>query len=117
MIPRPIYTRQGHPKKAVEEALKYADSHGWRIEVSGSHAWGKIFCPANDPDCRCGDFSVSSNWSTPKNPANHAKPTRRVVNNCTFDRTSHRTFQLTTHRTSHRTFHRTTEPGANNERL
>ena len=27
--------RKRHPKKAVEEALRYAESSGWRVEVGG----------------------------------------------------------------------------------
>ena len=37
--------RSTHPNKEVEEALKYAERQGWRIEVGGSHAWGKLYCP------------------------------------------------------------------------
>lgn len=33
-------TRPTHPKKEIEEALRHAEGHGWRIEVGGSHAWG-----------------------------------------------------------------------------
>lgn len=50
--------------------------------VGGSHAWGKIYCPHNDKKCRCGEYCISSIWSTPRNPANHAKQIRRVVDNC-----------------------------------
>ncbi|MES2721278.1 MAG: hypothetical protein V4624_10365 [Pseudomonadota bacterium] len=72
-----------HPKKEVDEALYYAKSQGWRVERGGSHAWGKIYCPYNDFDCRCGEFCITSVWSTPKSPGNHAKALRRVVDNCT----------------------------------
>ena len=74
--------RNKHPKAEVEKALKYAESHGWRVEVGGSHAWGKMYCPYNDKDCRCGEFCISSIWSTPANPGNHARQIRRVVDNC-----------------------------------
>jgi hypothetical protein len=73
---------KSHPKKEVEAALDYAESKGWRIEVGGSHAWGKMYCPYNIKLCRCGEFCITSIWSTPKNPANHAKQLRRVVDNC-----------------------------------
>ena len=79
-------TRQKHPKKEVEDALRYAEAHGWRIEFGGSHAWGKIYCPYNDAECRCGEFCISSVWSTPKNPGNHGKQIRRVVDNCTSNK-------------------------------
>ena len=49
---------QRHPKKAVEDALRYAEQHGWQVETGGSHAWGKIYCPNNDKDCRCGEDGV-----------------------------------------------------------
>jgi len=76
-------TRKKHPSKEIEKSLKYAEEHEWRIEVGGSHAWGKIYCPKNDKKCRCGEFCISSVWSTPRNPINHAKQIKRVVDNCT----------------------------------
>ena len=75
--------RTRHPKKEIERALIYAESRGWRIELSDGHAWGKIYCPFNNQECRCGEFCISSVWSTPKNSTNHAKQIRRVVDNCT----------------------------------
>ena len=81
-----IMTRKSHPKKEVEEALKHAEKNGWRVEVGGSHAWGKIYCPYNDKECRCGEFCIASVWSTPKNAGNHARQIRRVVDNCTTHR-------------------------------
>jgi hypothetical protein len=83
--------RPKHPKKEVEAALKYAEAHGWRIEVGGSHAWGKLYCPYSDEQCRCGDFCITSIWSTPKNPASHARLLRRVIDNCTTDQQHGRT--------------------------
>ena len=76
--------RKTHPKPEIEAALKYAEENGWRIEVGGSHAWGKIYCPYNDKNCRCGEFCIASIWSTPKNPGNHGKQIRRVVDKCTI---------------------------------
>lgn len=76
--------RKKHSKKEIEAALQYAEEHGWRVEVGGSHAWGKIYCPQNDKNCRCGEFCISSIWSTPKNIATHAKQIKRVIDNCTF---------------------------------
>lgn len=75
--------RKPHPKKDIEEALRHAEAAGWRISVGGSHAWGKMFCPYKEDVCRCGEFCVSSIWSTPKSPGTHAKALRRVVDNCT----------------------------------
>ena len=76
-------TRMRHPKPEVEQALRHAESMGWRIEIGGSHAWGKIYCPYNDETCRCGEFCISSIASTPKNAGNHARRIRRAVDNCT----------------------------------
>jgi len=74
--------RKKHPKKEIEQALTHAEEHGWKVKVGGGHAWGKIYCPLNDKECRCGEFCISSIWSTPKNATNHAKQIRRVVDNC-----------------------------------
>jgi hypothetical protein len=77
--------RSAHPKKDVEKALQYAESQGWRVVQGGSHAWGKMYCPANAADCRCGEFCITSIWSTPKSEQNHAAALRRVVDNCTAE--------------------------------
>lgn len=77
-------TRPSHPKKDVEEAVRYMEAQGWRIAVGGSHAWGKVYCPYNARECRCGEFCIACIWSTPKNPGNHARALRRVVDNCTI---------------------------------
>ncbi len=61
--------RPAHPKKEIEEALRHAEGQGWRIEVGGSHAWGRVYCPYNDEECRCGEFCITSVWSTPRIPA------------------------------------------------
>ena len=81
--------RSSHPKKDIEAALRHAESQGWRVEVGGSHAWGKIYCPYNDDGCRCGEFCIACIWSTPKNPGNHARAILRVVDNCTFNKLMH----------------------------
>lgn len=47
-------TRPSHPNKDVEGALRHAEEMGWRVEVGGSHAWGRIYCPYNNAECRCG---------------------------------------------------------------
>lgn len=74
--------RPKHPKREAEAAIAHAELMGWRVVVGGSHAWGRIYCLFNDKDCRCGEFCISSIWSTPKNPGNHAEALCRVVNNC-----------------------------------
>ena len=70
-----------HPKKEVEHALRHAEINNWRIAVGGAHAWGKIYCPYKDDDCRCGEFCITCVWCTPKDPGNHARALRRVVDN------------------------------------
>lgn len=75
-------SRKSHPKKEIEDALRYAEAQGWRVEVGGSHAWGKIKCPYNDKECRCGEFCLFCIWSTPKNSGNHAKQIKQAVDNC-----------------------------------
>lgn len=75
--------RRRHPKPDVEAALRYAETNGWKVTVGGSHAWGRMACPFNAADCRRGKFCLTSIWSTPRNPGNHARQLRRVVDNCT----------------------------------
>ena len=75
-----------HPNKDIRAALEYAEQKGWRIVEGGSHAWGKFYCPYNDSQCRWVEFCVISIWSTPKNPTNHAKQIRRVVDNCIYQK-------------------------------
>jgi len=73
-----------HPNKEIQAALSYAVDKGWSIKEAGAHAhaWGKIYCPYNDSECRCGEYCISSIWSTPRNPTNHAKQIRKVVDKC-----------------------------------
>jgi SOS response regulatory protein OraA/RecX len=78
-----VMSRRSHSKSEIEAALAYAEQNSWRVELGGSHAWGKIYCPYNDKECRCGIFCITSIWSTPKNAGNHAKQIRRVIDNCT----------------------------------
>ena len=78
-----VMSRRSHPKSEIEAALAYAEQNGWSVDLGGAHAWGKIYCPYNDKECRCGIFCITSIWSTPKNAGNHAKQIRRVVDNCT----------------------------------
>ncbi len=74
--------RTKHPKKTIELAIQFAESQNWRIQVGGSHAWGKMYCPFNQESCRCGEFCITSIWSTPQNHENHASALRRVVEKC-----------------------------------
>lgn len=78
--------RSRHPKKEIEEAIRHAENHGWRIEAGGSHAWGRMYCPYADPECGCGEFCITSIWSTPRNAENHARQLRRIVDNCVINK-------------------------------
>jgi hypothetical protein len=80
--------RNSHPKKVVEAALRFAEKNGWRVEEGGGHAWGRMYCPYKDSECRCGIFCITSIWSTPRSADNHAKDLTRVVSNCTAHRPS-----------------------------
>jgi hypothetical protein len=70
--------RRRHPKKEVEEALREAESVGWRVEATvPGHRWGVMRCPEISRDgCQ------ASIWSTPRNPGNHAKQLRRALTRC-----------------------------------
>jgi hypothetical protein len=74
--------RAKHPSKEIEAALRFAESEKWRVDVGGSHAWGKMFCPFNQETCRCGEFCMTSVWSTPRDAENHARALKRVVEKC-----------------------------------
>ncbi|PYB85114.1 MULTISPECIES: hypothetical protein [Pseudomonas] len=72
-----------HPNKEVEQSLTHDEARGWRVSVGGGHCWGRIYCPNNDRECRCGEFCITSVWSTPRNPGTFARQLRRIVDNCT----------------------------------
>ncbi|WP_109478802.1 hypothetical protein [Paraburkholderia sp. C35] len=76
--------RRTHSKKEVESALDYAEANGWRVvpATGTGHAWGRMYCPYNDTECRCGEFCISSIWCTPRNVEGHARTLRRIVENC-----------------------------------
>lgn len=69
--------RPRHPDKHIEAAVQYAESRGWRVQVSNGHAWGRLFCPDGTP-AGC----IISVWSTPRKPQNHARHIRREVDRC-----------------------------------
>jgi hypothetical protein len=71
--------RPRHPKKHIEDAVKYAESRGWRVELSQGHAWGFLFCPAYGQ----GEGHEIAVHSTPKVSENHARHIRRRVDRCT----------------------------------
>lgn len=80
--------RSSHPKKEIEAVLAYAEKQGWLVQPGKGHghAWGRMYCPYNDAACRCGEFCITSIWSTPRNAGNHAHVLKRVVENCTTHR-------------------------------
>ncbi len=73
--------RKSHPNKDVEAAIQYAEANGWKVK-DGGH-WGFLYCPYNDDECRCGTRCKAGIWGTPKNPGNHARQLRQVVDGCT----------------------------------
>jgi len=74
--------RRAHPDKEIEAVIRDAESKGWRVQLGGTHAWGRLYCPYNDAECRCGEFCITSIWSSPKNPGNFARKLQRLVDNC-----------------------------------
>ena len=75
--------RHRHPNKEIEKALVYAEEHAWRVKDAKGHPHSIMYCPHNDKDCRCGEFCITSVWSTPRSPEAHARQLRRVIDNCT----------------------------------
>ncbi|WP_234703033.1 hypothetical protein [Xanthomonas euvesicatoria] len=73
--------RKEHPKKEVEQALRHAEQHGWRVESGRAH-WGVMFCPTNDGICGCKDHCMTAIAGTPASPQNHAKKLRSYVDRC-----------------------------------
>jgi len=70
-------SRPRHPDKHIDEAVRFAESLGWRVEMSAGHCWGRLLCPRRDRDgCQ---LSV---WSTPRSAENHARQIRRKIEQC-----------------------------------
>jgi len=85
--------RDKHPQKEIESALKYAESKRWRVEKSkgkSAHAWGRIYCPTRLKPCSGGERCITSVWSTPKSPTNHAKQLKRLVDRCINEHELHK---------------------------
>lgn len=76
--------RLRHPNKEIEKALAFAETQGWRVVPLKGHAWGKIQCPWNEKDCRCGTFCQVSVWSTPRVPEDMASKIHRAVEGCSI---------------------------------
>lgn len=76
--------RKRHPIKEIEQAIRYAERHGWSLRAArrSSHCFGILKCPHNDRECHCGVFCQASVWSTPANPQAHARSLQRIVRGC-----------------------------------
>jgi hypothetical protein len=82
-----IVTRPRHKDKDVEAAIRHAETRGWTVsQGGGGHAWGRLRCPMNAEECRCGEFCQISISSTPQNPGTHARKLRRLVDSCIYDK-------------------------------
>ena len=83
-------SRHRHPHPAIERAIKYAESRGWEVRPAGksSHAWGRLYCPYNQPGTVCTSDCVSSIYGTPSSPEDHAKLIRKRVDRCVGGRQS-----------------------------
>jgi hypothetical protein len=70
--------RAKHPKKDVEQALRFAEENGWLVRSTArGYRWGEMICGHAGPD-----RSRISMLSTPTNPGKHANRLRRKVRNC-----------------------------------
>ena len=74
--------RKKHPNKTIEDAIQYAEDHGWRYKKAGgsAHAWGRLLCPLQERE----GCSMSI-WSTPRDTDVHAKQIRRRIDSCPHD--------------------------------
>ena len=70
-------SRARHPNKHIEQAIQYAESLSWRVELSLGHAWGRLLCPRSTRE-----GCIVAVWSTPRNPENHARHIRREIDMC-----------------------------------
>lgn len=73
-----------HPNKEIREVIEYAEKKGWIVKESNSHAWGILYCPYNDKNCRAGKHCKTSIWSTPTNPQYFAKHLKRIIDKCNY---------------------------------
>src|SRR5260370_41871474 len=71
------------PTRKLKRQFSVRKTRDWRVTSSKGHAWGKMYCPFNDPECRCGLHCITSIWSTPRKPQVHARDLRRKVDKCT----------------------------------
>ena len=76
-------SRKKHTSKEVEAVIRELEELGWILIEGKGHAWGILRCPANDKDCRCGEFCQMGVWSTPQNPGRFARQLRSRALGCT----------------------------------
>jgi hypothetical protein len=70
-----------HQKKAINDALDYAEDKGWSVEPkprSKGHAWGRVVSPDGTRKIRID--------KTPRSPEGVAKDIRRAVERYARDR-------------------------------
>ena len=76
-------SRNKHPDKEIEAALKHAERNDWRVEESNGHPWGQMLCSTKSTSCEGnGMWCRISIWSTPKNSHNHAQKLKKKVDSC-----------------------------------
>ncbi|WP_126462697.1 hypothetical protein [Providencia rustigianii] len=63
----------------MQQAIEYAELQGWFIVMGShsSHCYAKLRCGIEGHQ----DHMLSI-WSTPRNPENHAKQIKRMVDKC-----------------------------------
>jgi hypothetical protein len=68
-----------HQNKHIREAIRYAESKGWRVTKASAraHIWGTICCPESSRE-GCHIFVMS----TPRDPEKHARDIKRDVDDC-----------------------------------
>jgi len=74
-------SRNRHPNKAIELAIQYAESKGWRYKKAGNsaHAWGRLLCSYEDRE-----GCMISIWSTPRDDDDHARQIRQHIDRCFY---------------------------------
>lgn len=83
--------RSAHPKNELEQGSQACRGAGLELGRKGQSRFWEMYCPYNDKEFCCGEFSITSIWSTLKNPGNHANALQRVVDRCTTHRKSRNT--------------------------
>jgi hypothetical protein len=73
IVPIRFWSFANHVAGESPPSFYHAFHHSQQASVVGSHAWGKIYCQFGHSDC------WMMIWSTPRNPENHAKRIRTIV--------------------------------------